>query len=331
MKVSIIIPIYNVQDYIINCLDSISRQTYQDIECLLVDDCGSDNSVYLAENYIKHYTGNIHFIILHNNKNLGLSGARNTGIKAATGEYIFFLDSDDMITYDCIDSLLHLANKYPFADFIQGNILGEDGKPSPHAFNNTIPEFCDDKIQLEDLMLHCVITSAWNRLIKRSLIVEYQLFFPEGLLHEDMFWIYNLSKYVTAAAFTTKGTYIYTIHEGSIMTSISNNMRIKRLSSRLKASEYYYQDIKMSFSSSQSRRSFFGINLFSCIQELVLLHSFKQWTRFWFYVYKIALHNLSKITIPRILFFLILLPPSCFFVRKEKLRWRIQHNVISKI
>ena len=259
MKVSIIIPVYNVSKYLVRCLDSVVSQTYQDLECILIDDCGKDDSAIIAEKFINSYHGPISFRLLHHEYNRGLSAARNTGIDAAIGEYIFFLDSDDSITPNCIDSLLQLANNYPIADFVQGNILGEDGKPSPYAFNHSIPDYCDNKEQLEILMLHRIITSACNRLIKRSIIVKYQIFFPEGIFHEDMYWVYFFSKYTKAAAFTTQGTYMYTIHEGSIMTSISNEMRIKRLISRLKASEDYYHDIKTNCPSSQCRRTFLGI------------------------------------------------------------------------
>ena len=331
MKVSIIIPVYNVQDYIIRCLNSVCQQTYQDIECILVDDCGKDNSINIAESYIQKYTGWICFHIIHHTHNQGLSGARNTGIKASTGDYVYFLDSDDAITPDCMETLINLAYKYPEADFIQGNILGNDCQTSPYAFNDTISEYYDDKEQLETLMLHCLVTSAWNRLIKRSIIIEHHLYFPLGIFHEDMYWVYFFSKYVKKAAFTTQGTYIYFVHEGTIMTSVSKEMRIKRLQSRLIAAQAYYQDITSNVPSSHSRRAYLCIDLFSCLHELIHLHSLKYWCSFWLYICIIALRNILKATAPRILFFFILLPPVCFYTRKEAFRWRIQKHIISKV
>lgn len=97
-RVSIIIPIYNVEPYILECLQSVDKQTIgDDIECILVDDCGTDNSVLVAEDFIKSYNGRVHFTLIHHQKNGGLSAARNTGIHAAHGEYLYFLDSDDTI------------------------------------------------------------------------------------------------------------------------------------------------------------------------------------------------------------------------------------------
>ena len=103
-KISIIIPIYNVEPYIEDCLQSVMRQTYRGMmECILVDDCGTDNSMKVAEQLIKIYNGPIDFKVLHHEHNRGLSAARNTGIDAACGDYVYFLDSDDWISDDCFE------------------------------------------------------------------------------------------------------------------------------------------------------------------------------------------------------------------------------------
>lgn len=331
MKVSIIIPIYNVQAYITRCLESVCRQTYQDIECILVDDCGKDNSINIAKSYIKQYTGSIAFHIIYHTHNQGLSGARNSGIKAATGDYIYFLDSDDAITPNSIETLVQIVTKYQDVDFVQGNFLNDNGEKGQYSFNNTVPEYCNKKEALEELMLHRLVTSSCNRLIKRSLLIERQLFFPVGILHEDMYWVYFFSKYIKAGAFTTQGTYIYSTHEGSIITSISKEMRVKRLQSRLIAAKAYYQDIRFNKPTSHSRRAYLCIDLFSCLHELINLHSLKHWVHFWCYICDIAFNNFFKATVPRIQFFLVLLPPICFWARKQAFRWRIQNRIISKV
>ena len=104
MKVSIIIPIYNVEPYIERCLQSVVSQTYPYFECILIDDCGNDRSMPFAEQFIQNYSGEIHFRILRHENNCGLSSARNTGMKAANGDYIYFMDSDDAITPECIET-----------------------------------------------------------------------------------------------------------------------------------------------------------------------------------------------------------------------------------
>ena len=330
MKVSIIIPVYNVAPYIKRCLDSVVAQTFQDIECILVDDCGTDNSVEIVRQYIESYQGQIQFKFIHHKENLGQSAARNTGIQVATGEWLYFLDSDDSITPNCIAILLALQEKYPDADFVQGNLLDESGKISHYGFNN-IPEYCDNLFLLEDLMLNRVITSVWNRLIKHSLFIENKLYFPVGMIHEDMYWVYFFSKYVKAAAFTLIGTYIYYTTENSTMTSVSQSTRIKRYTSRLQASNEYLSDLLSNSYHNHIRHQYMAVNLLSCLTELVPLMSIKHWMRFWGYILHIGSSNIRKITIYRVLFTIILLPPICFFSGRKKFRWRIQKSIISMI
>ena len=119
-KVSIIIPVYNVSDYIERCIRSVMEQTYQIIECILVDDCSPDDSITKAESLIRQYGGSVEFVILRHDKNIGLSGARNTGINHSTGDYLYFLDSDDEITPICIESLMKVARENPTSDIVQG-------------------------------------------------------------------------------------------------------------------------------------------------------------------------------------------------------------------
>ena len=330
MKVSIIIPVYNVQDYIIRCLDSVCNQTYQDIECILVDDCGTDNSREIAQQYIDNYQGQIKFKFIHHEKNQGLSGARNTGIRIATGEWLYFLDSDDAITPTCLSTLLALKDKYPDVDFVQGNLLAEKGEISNYGFNN-IPEYSNNPATIENIMLQKIITSACNRLVKRSLLIDNDIFFPVGIIHEDMYWVYFLSKYVHAAAFSNIGTYIYYTNGGSIMTSINQTTRIKRYVSRLKASEVYLTDIKTNNYKSHIRHQYLAVNLLSCLTELVPLKSIKHWIHFWGYILQIVCSNYRKITLYRLLFAIILLPPICFFSGQKNYRWRVQKSIISKI
>lgn len=109
--VSVIIPIYNVASYITDCLQSVINQTYTDLEVLLIDDCGTDDSIQIAERIVKEYKGPIHFRILYQDKNMGPSAARNKGIDVAKGEYISFIDSDDYITPDFYEKMLSVLEK----------------------------------------------------------------------------------------------------------------------------------------------------------------------------------------------------------------------------
>jgi len=119
-KVSIIIPVYNVEKYIEACFNSISNQTYKNIEAIFVDDCSSDDSYKILSNLIKqHSQSEIQYKILRHESNKNVSFARNTGIRAATGDYISFIDSDDIIIPNGIEYLLNIAKKYPTAEIIK--------------------------------------------------------------------------------------------------------------------------------------------------------------------------------------------------------------------
>lgn len=328
MKVSIIIPIYNVDKYIIRCLDSVVSQTYKDLECILIDDCGKDDSIAIAEHYIQDYKGFILFRLIHHEHNRGLSAARNTGIDAAKGDYLFFMDSDDAIVPTTIDTLIKLFEKYPDIDFAQGNILSEDGNISSYGLKAHIPEYSNNREELQRIMLSEITTVAWNRLIRRDFVLKHKLYFPEGYFTEDMYWGYFITKFLEAAAFTQKGLYIYYINEGSMMTSPANH--IKWYKSRIWTSRRYLEDMEQ-FGSSKYQRQYLAINLLSCLPELRHLKSAKLWFQFWREVCSITWKVKSHITWHRFLFLFCLLPPICFLASGNKFRWRVQREIITKI
>lgn len=226
-KVSIIIPIYNVEPYILECLQSVSNQTIQEeLECILVDDCGTDGSVQVAEQFLKSYQGKIHFELVHRKKNGGLSAARNTGIRASHGEYLYFLDSDDTIIPNCIELLLHLADKNK-ADLTIG--FYETGDDRMSQFDKIdYPEFVSDKGQIKRMLLdydYLPVTAA-NRLVKRELFTEKQLYFKEGIIHEDNYWTFFLAKHVDKLAICHKKVYNYRLTPGSITNKVNRPKEI---------------------------------------------------------------------------------------------------------
>lgn len=328
MKVSIIIPVYNVSKYLVRCLDSVVAQTFHDIECILVDDCGKDDSMAIAEKYIKNYQGAISFKLLHHEHNRGLSAARNTGIDAAHGDYLYFMDSDDAIIPETIETLLKLFEKYPDIVFAQGNILAEDGNISSYGLKKSIPEYSNNHDELQRIMLSEITTVAWNRLIKRDYVLQHRLYFPEGYFTEDMYWGYFITKYLTAAAFTQKGLYVYYINEGSMMTSPANHFRW--YISRIWTSWRYLEDMKK-FGSSNYQRQYLAINLLSCLPELKALKSIKLWFHFWRKTCSIAWAAKTHITLYRCLLLYCLMPPICFFAASNSFRWRIQQKIVTRL
>lgn len=219
MKISIIIPVYNVAQYIEECLDSVIAQTYTgDMECLIVDDCGTDDSMAIAGRIIQGYQGNIKFQVLHHEHNRGLSAARNTGIEASTGDYMYFLDSDDTIIPECIELMVDMLKKHPKAEIIQAGANSEN--KSVDIETKKLPEYSDDRQWISQTFLEgwIIPVTSWNKLIKKEFLYEYSLSFREGLLHEDELFNFYLAKYVSYIAFVKKNTYNYrTTRVGSIM------------------------------------------------------------------------------------------------------------------
>lgn len=119
MIISIIVPVYGVEPYIRQCLLSVISQTVTDcVECILVNDCTLDNSMSIINDVLSTYQGNIKFRVINREFNGGLSAARNSGIKEAVGEYLYFLDSDDTIEPTCLQQLLHTVMKFPKSEII---------------------------------------------------------------------------------------------------------------------------------------------------------------------------------------------------------------------
>ena len=221
--ISIIIPIYNVEDYLLMCLQSVVKQTMTEgIECILVDDCGKDNSVSLAQSFIQNYKGNIQFRLIRRQKNGGLSAARNTGIEASTGEYLFFLDSDDEITSNCMVFMYGLIKKYGNVDLVQGSFYEtqqEFQTRSPYK----IPEYLCDRKQIKSFLLQYKgdIVGAQSRLIRKDFLYRNELMFKEGIIHEDNYWTFFLAKHVETMAFCPIRTYYHRYNPNSITGNIN--------------------------------------------------------------------------------------------------------------
>lgn len=233
MLVSIIIPIYNVAPYVEQCLQSVASQTYKGaIECILVDDCGTDESIDICERFIGHYNGSISFRILHHDHNRGLSASRNTGIDAAQGEYLYFLDSDDWIIPECIELMAGRINDYPSSQLVFAGATASDGGWKCLDYTNKMfPEFSDNRGWLQMSMLkrrHFGMT-AWNKLISREFILANDLFFVEGITQEDEIWNFDISKHILSASFVCVNTYFYNIRPNSIMREASKDLRYRRL------------------------------------------------------------------------------------------------------
>jgi glycosyltransferase involved in cell wall biosynthesis len=241
-----IVPVYNVEKYVARCFNSIIKQSFTNIECIFIDDCSPDNSFNILNDLVSKYNGNILFRIIQHERNKGLSGARNSGIKSAEGEYVYFLDSDDEITEHCIQSLVTLAEKYHNVEIVQGGDTLKDpgGSYDHYIVQELFPEYTNDRLWLKKhfLLFPRIPGTVWNKLIKRSFIVENNMYFREGIIHEDEHWMFFAAKKIRRMAFTTHYSYIHYITPNSIMHSDNN---IKSLQSWLLIIQDMLENIDM--------------------------------------------------------------------------------------
>lgn len=203
-KVSVIVPIYNVEKYLEKCINSLLSQTLEDIQIILVNDGSKDNSGNIAKEYGKNNKGRVIYV---EKENGGLSDARNYGLKYATGDFIAFLDSDDYIEKNAYEEMYNKAIEEN-ADYVECDFIWE--------FPNKIRVDKQYPYKNKKEMLSFVRVVAWNKLIKRQLIIDNNLEFPKGLRYEDVEFTYKLIPFINKFAYVDKPFIHYVQRKGSI-------------------------------------------------------------------------------------------------------------------
>jgi glycosyltransferase involved in cell wall biosynthesis len=215
---SIIIPIYNVEPYLRQCLDSVVNQDYFDYEVICINDGSTDHSLAILEEYKKQYPQ----ITLISQENKGLSAARNAGIRAATGDYILFLDSDDWLEKDAIRMLRDNIGDEDMLCF-NGRRYFEDGtQEEPDAGiteSNLTGWDYYNKYALVSRKFHfvCVVL----RLYRKQFLLDHRLFFEEGIYHEDNLFTPIACYYAQKVKVIPDCLYVYRIRNESITHTIS--------------------------------------------------------------------------------------------------------------
>lgn len=203
-KVSVIVPIYNVEKYLEKCINSLLSQTLEDIQIILVNDGSKDNSGNIAKEYEKNNKDRVIYV---EKENGGLSDARNYGLKYATGDFIAFLDSDDYIEKNAYEEMYNKAIEEN-ADYVECDFIWE--------FPNKIRVDKQYPYKNKKEMLSFVRVVAWNKLIKRQLIIDNNLEFPKGLRYEDVEFTYKLIPFINKFAYVDKPFIHYVQRKGSI-------------------------------------------------------------------------------------------------------------------
>ena len=244
--ISIIIPMYNAEKYIGECLDSILAQTFQDFEVIVVDDCSTDNSVAAVENYLKNRGGGAEKIQLVCSKvNSGGAGTpRNMGIRFSRGEYIMFIDSDDAITKTALEELYNIATSDVAIDVVHCEKFyisqGETATTNKKYLKVTSREninFVTDSIAMTDNILERIQifaarkywSSVCNNLFKRELIIENNLNFPNTTTAEDGCFTVTVLLYAKKIIRVPNVFYIYRQNQKSVTHSELSEQKISKL------------------------------------------------------------------------------------------------------
>ena len=221
MQFSVIIPVYNVEKYLSQCIDSVLKQDFTDYEIILVDDGSTDNSPNICDEYAEKYT---QIKVIHKT-NGGLSDARNFGIKEAQGDYLIFLDSDDFWKGKSIlseirliidkknpDLIIHsFTYFYTKEKYIEERIL-EDKNELSFGLVKDLKKLINNNVYYP---------TAWNKIIRTEIVKSNSIYFPKGKLHEDIAWCADIIPYIDKYAIYNKSFYFYRQErEGAITNKI---------------------------------------------------------------------------------------------------------------
>lgn len=212
--VTVIVPIYNVEHYLEKCLESIMNQSYQGLEIILVDDGSTDGSGVISDNFARV---DDRFKVIHK-KNGGLSSARNVGLDICTGEWIVFVDSDDYVDCDYVESLYQACVVNSATISCCGRYEVNDDKIEKNYFfsNTTLPT---SRALEKMLVSEFMDVSAWGKLYHKSIFDKIR--FPIGEISEDVAIINSVIKQAKEIAHTGKCSYYYVRRSGSITASFS--------------------------------------------------------------------------------------------------------------
>lgn len=218
MRLSIIIPVYNVEQYLQKCVQSVITQTYQDLQVILVNDGSTDSSGILCDQLAQQDS---RIQVVHK-PNGGLSDARNAGLKVATGDYVAFLDSDDVyLLNDGIAQLMAVAlAEHPDVLLFQAVDIYPHHQSARKAYDT---DYLATHTGIE-IFHQLVRTQSFNmsacfQLLRRELLEKHQLYFEKGLLSEDVDWSLRLWRHVEKVRAINLSMYGYQHREGSITTT----------------------------------------------------------------------------------------------------------------
>lgn len=212
-KFSIIIPVYNVEKYLKECLNSIVNQTFKDLEIILINDGSTDRSLQICEKYAQK---DDRIILINKEKNEGLGFARNTGLEYANCEYISFVDSDDFIATDTYEKIWNVIEKNDTDMIIFGLDLFYEENMHPIKSETDWYKLNYNKLNaVTPTLMNKINVEVWNKIYKKSIIDKYNLRFPKGIF-EDVYFLYRYMAVIQNIYFENSILYFYRQRNNSL-------------------------------------------------------------------------------------------------------------------
>lgn len=239
MKISVIVPFYNVENYLARCILSIINQSYRNLEIILVNDGSSDRSFDIA----KSYAAKDSRIIVVSQQNMGQACARNAGLRMATGEFVSFVDSDDWLETSMLEQLINIIERDK-SDVVQCRFQFDNentGKQTVYrCFDES--EVCSRaKIILDALLVKNILVTPCAKLFNRSFLTDNSLFFEEGIVNEDTLFTLKFSCLAQKVSFTNDILYHAIERDGSTSRSSYQRLCSHMVIALNKAKEFFME------------------------------------------------------------------------------------------
>lgn len=225
--ISVIIPVYNAEEYIEKSVESVVNQTYENLEIILIDDGSTDSSGIMCDSLAK---GDNRIKVIHKN-NGGAADARNYGLSNSTGEYVCFVDSDDYVSLDFVeklyDTIVNENADISVCDYLYAGNDGTTWKNSKKKYkkNYTNTEALEDMFSCKQILE----VMLWNKLFKKSLFVDNKIEFPIGKMYEDNFTMYKLFYFSKKITLIPDRLYYYVQTDTSVMRGKFNEKKLQML------------------------------------------------------------------------------------------------------
>ena len=240
IKVSVIIPVYNVEKYIRQCLESVINQTLKDIEIIVVNDGTKDNSMKIVEEYLSDER-----IKIINKENGGLSSARNAGMREAQGKYIYFIDSDDFADKEVLSTLYENSENEKM-DIVFSNFSYYNDKTKKEKRAKFIFPFKEKISKGYYYLYNGEEINVWNRLYKKDFLEKYNFQFIEGIIYEDQDFEFKTIILAEKIKYVANYGYKYRVErEGSIMSSQKKEKSLKSVQILKREMSKFFSNINL--------------------------------------------------------------------------------------